>query len=52
MSIVSALGQMILTRLNKSWKNIQNAEKIFNVSENDYPALKEMEDELKNKLNS
>ena len=33
--------------LNKQWVNIQKAEKIFNVSENNYPALKEMEEELK-----
>ena len=33
--------------LNKLWVNIQNAERIFNVSQNNYPELKEMEDELK-----
>ena len=33
--------------LNKIWKNIQSGEKIFNVSENNYPELKAMEEELR-----
>jgi dynein heavy chain len=33
--------------LNKQWVNIKNAENIFNVSQNNYPELKEMEEELK-----
>ena len=31
---------------NKKWKNIKNAERIFNVTQNNYPELIEMEDEL------
>ena len=33
--------------LNKIWRNIKSGEKIFNVSENNYPELKNMEEELK-----
>lgn len=33
--------------LNKQWVNIKRAEEIFNVTENNYPELKEMEEELK-----
>jgi dynein heavy chain len=36
-----------VVNLNKLWKNIKNAERIFNVSKNFYPELENMEDELK-----
>ena len=33
--------------LNKAWKNIKDGEKLFNLSNTEYPRLKEIEDELK-----
>ncbi len=33
--------------LNKAWKNIKDGEKLFNLSNTEYPQLKEIEDELK-----
>jgi len=33
--------------MNKAWKNIKDGEKLFNLSNTEYPQLKEIEDELK-----
>jgi dynein heavy chain len=33
--------------LNKAWTNIKNGEKLFNLSNTEYPQLREIEDELK-----